>query len=187
MSGLYILVLVTAWIFLTWLIFRFFRLLTPTGRISKRVHRVISLVIICSWVSVSFWEVSGKKMYWDARVRQRCAKDGGIRVYEQVVLPADRFDKFGTVGIRNARYARSTDQFYFETTESYLRMSSPTIIRHVTRVVRQVDGKVLGKSIRYSRSGGDIPGPWHPSSYACPKVRDAEGKLEASIFRKGGK
>ncbi|GIX28412.1 MAG: hypothetical protein KatS3mg123_2293 [Burkholderiales bacterium] len=35
------------------------------------------------------------QMALDAEVRRLCAIDGGIRVYEQVKLPADGFDRWG--------------------------------------------------------------------------------------------
>ena len=39
------------------------------------------------------------KAYYDRQVREMCAKDGGVRVYEAVTLPPSRFDKWGNVGI----------------------------------------------------------------------------------------
>ena len=33
----------------------------------------------------------------DAEVRRLCAIDGGIRVYEQVKLPAERFNQWGQI------------------------------------------------------------------------------------------
>ena len=33
----------------------------------------------------------------DDEVRRLCAIDGGIKVYETVTLPADRFDKYGQI------------------------------------------------------------------------------------------
>lgn len=122
----------------------------------------------------------------DAEVNRLCAIDGGVKVYETVKLPADKFDKYGNVGIRNYDYAKSSDEYYFRSQDTYLKMSEPYVLRSVTQVFRRSDGKVLGESVRYGRGGGDIPGPWHPSTFDCPVMKDAEGKLESSIFVKGG-
>ena len=38
-----------------------------------------------------------EKARLDQQVKELCAKDGGIKVYETVKLPADRFDQWGMV------------------------------------------------------------------------------------------
>ncbi len=124
------------------------------------------------------------QMTLDAEVKRLCAIDGGIKVYETVKLPAERFDKYGNIGVRN-RVNAKTDEYFFESEEKYLRQGDPSLVRNVTRIIRRSDSKVLGESIRYGRGGGDIPGPWHPSTFDCPQIKDAEGKLELSIFTKG--
>ncbi len=35
------------------------------------------------------------------------------------------------------------------------------------KVYRHVDNKLLGESTTYARRGGDLPGPWHESSFGC--------------------
>lgn len=47
------------------------------------------------WLGGTFWEVAGKKMYWDARVRKLCAIDGRIKVYETVALSSEKFNRWG--------------------------------------------------------------------------------------------
>ncbi len=121
----------------------------------------------------------------DAEVRRLCAIDGGVKVYETVKLPADRFDQYGNVGIPNRRYAQPTDEYFYELETEYLRSGDPTLVRHVGRIFRRSDNKVLGESIRYGRGGGDLPGPWHSSSFSCPGISPATDKLESSVFQKG--
>lgn len=120
----------------------------------------------------------------DAEVKRLCAIDGGIRVYETVVLPAERFDKYGNVGIANKKYANPNDEYYYVSEDAYLQKGNPTLLRSRSWIVRRSDGKILGESIRYGRGGGDLPGPGHGSSFNCPQIVDAEGKLESSIFLK---
>jgi hypothetical protein len=123
------------------------------------------------------------QMAVDAEVKRLCAIDGGIKVYETVKLPIDRFNQHGIVGIRSRQFAESTDDYYFDIDEKYLRTGDPTLVRYVVKIVRSNDGKVLGESIRYGRGGGDMPGPWHPSTFDCPSIREL--KLESAIFLQG--
>ena len=120
------------------------------------------------------------QMALDAEVRRLCAIDGGIRVYEQVKLPAERFDQWGNVGISSKLSAKPLDEYYYDNETTYLQVGNPSLRRSHTRLVRRSDGKVLGEAVSYHRVGGDVPGPWHPSSYACPKP--AELNLEKAIF-----
>jgi len=45
--------------------------------------------------------------------------------------------------------------------------------------------KLLGEVVMYHRAGGDLPGPWMPSSYHCPAALEAnEVILMNQIFIK---
>lgn len=90
----------------------------------------------------------------DAEVKRLCAIDGGIKVYETVRLPAERFDQHGNVRIPSKTKAKPTDEYYYDSETVYLREGDPTVIRMVTRIVRRNDEKVLGESVRYARGGG---------------------------------
>lgn len=118
----------------------------------------------------------------DDEVRRLCAIDGGIKVYETVKLPGGKFDKWGHINVQSKNYAKATDEYYSETNIQYFQKGNPSLERANVKIVRQNDEKVLGESIRYGRGGGDLPGPWHGSSFDCPSISEAEGKLESSIF-----
>jgi hypothetical protein len=127
----------------------------------------------------------------DAEVRRLCAIDGGVKVYEVVKLPAERFDKYGRVHIPSKQQAKSDDDYYFDYKVTYLRNGDPdvdvsdaSIARVDYRVFRANDKKLLGESVRYIRRGGDSPGPWHPSSFTCPDTKNAIG-VEKMIFVDG--
>ena len=117
----------------------------------------------------------------DSKVRQLCEKDGGITVYETVKLPADRYDQY-IRDIKSKNYIRPTDEYYLDGESITLKQGYTRIIRNKYQIIRVRDGKVMGESVRYSRSGGDIPGPWHGTSYGCPSLPST---LESSIFIKG--
>ncbi|MBU0501103.1 MAG: hypothetical protein KJ675_07880 [Gammaproteobacteria bacterium] len=92
MSGIYLLLLFGIWAFVGFALYKLWR------KIKKRESGIplfsigIGVVLFGIWFGWPFWEVFGKKMYWDAKVREFCAIDGGVRVYETVALPAERFD-----------------------------------------------------------------------------------------------
>lgn len=105
----------------------------------------------------------------DEEVRNRCAKDGGIKIYERVSLAADKFDESGFINFYH-RMSREPlgPEYIFESSTDYFRRGNPEMWRNYYRVIRRRDGRVLGESISYSRRGGDLPGPWQESSFGCP-------------------
>ena len=113
----------------------------------------------------------------DAEVRRLCAIDGGIKVYETVRLPAEQFDSQGFIKFFRAgggENALGTDYLYREK-DTYLlkgEYEAPAMWKNHLQVIRRSDMKILGESISYTRRGGDLPGPWHPSSYICPELKD---------------
>jgi hypothetical protein len=111
----------------------------------------------------------------DNEVRSLCAKDGGERVFEQVRLAAENFDESGFINFYRRMSKDPLGQdFIFESRMDYYRKGNPEMWRNYYRVIRKNDGKVLGESVSYSRRGGDLPGPWHESSFGCPaNISDA--------------
>jgi hypothetical protein len=112
------------------------------------------------------------KLEVDDEVRRQCAVDGGIKVYETVKLPADMFNQWG-----QPNFYRPTQKenalgpgYIFAGNLDHYRKENPVMIRWHFSVRRKSDGKLLGESISYGRGGGDLPGPWEPSSYSCPEI-----------------
>jgi hypothetical protein len=105
----------------------------------------------------------------DAEVRRLCALDGGVKVYEKVSLPSDRFDKYGIVSVPERGKATPADKYFYETKQDILVKGNPELWRWHATLQRREDLKVLGESVSYTRRGGDLPGPWHPSSFTCPE------------------
>ncbi|HID82105.1 MAG TPA: hypothetical protein EYH06_01790 [Chromatiales bacterium] len=133
-----------------------------------------------------FWLAIGKKWYYDLQVNRLCAKDGGIKVYETVTLPPERFDKWGNVKIKSKRFMSPEDQYYLDSEEHFYRKHNPSFSKSRDWYVRKSDEKVLGEIIIYSRGGGDLYGPWFGTGFRCPPgVNEGGPNLESSIFLKG--
>ena len=68
------------------------------------------------------------QMSADVEVTRLCAIDGGIKVYETVKLPAERFDKWGNVHIPPKDKASDLGEFYFERDQINLVVGDPHVI-----------------------------------------------------------
>ena len=118
----------------------------------------------------------------DAMVDELCAKDGGIKVYETVALPADRFDRNGIVNVPSIRSKKPGDEYYYTNSTKWIVQGKGdpndlVIWRDQFELYRLSDEKKLGTATYYARRGGDPPSPMHPSSYMCPMGTDLFKKV----------
>ena len=122
----------------------------------------------------------------DKQVRELCAKDGGIKVYETVKLPPDKFDKWGMVNFYRPTQGENAlgPDYQFKEERSYFRRGNPEMWSIHTQIVRRSDGRLLSEAKIYIRRGGDLPGPWHDSSFSCPEPRDVS-LIEKTFVREG--
>lgn len=118
----------------------------------------------------------------DREVKRLCAIDGGIKVYETVKLPVEKFTRYGSISLPHKGGVKSGDEYFYQSSTVYLIRGNPELVQYRYEVYRQFDGKLLGEIINYSRRGGGIPGPWHVSAFRCPKETDAD--LNKQIFIK---
>jgi len=146
-------------------------------------HKGLVAALGVAILSGLLWVAEGEKWLLDRQVRELCAKDGGVKVYETVRLTPDLVDKVGRIWIPDKVRAKPTDEYYYESDIHFYREGNPEMSRTQHRIIRRSDGKVLGELIRYSRSGGELPGPWHGSSFMCPDPTKASN-FESSIFTK---
>lgn len=121
----------------------------------------------------------------DAQLRQLCARDGGIKVYESVALSEEEYRKLlnrhGELEIKSKEFAKTSDAFYQESERIYIKTGNPELWRSEYRIVRRSDKKVLVKSVFYTRRGGDFPGPGHESSFSCPSTAAAPHMADLAI------
>jgi hypothetical protein len=103
----------------------------------------------------------------DAQVRELCKKDGGVYVYEQVILPAERFNEFGEIRVPPKDRMNSKDPFFYESHGITYREGNPHVWRSHYKLYRASDQRLLGEAITYGRRGGDLLPP--ESSFVCPE------------------
>ena len=160
------------------------RFLSGDSVSSKRAIKFGCLAIGAALCAVAIAGCVREKDRLDEEVRQLCAKDGGIKVYEQVKLPVDRFNKYNFINFYHPTSKEPLGpEYIFESKTDYYRKGNPEMWRNYYRVIRRSDGKVLGESATYSRRGGDLPGPWHDSSFGCPE-HGGDASLLKQIFVK---
>ena len=171
MSGLYLLALIAIWLFVGWVIYRLWRRWQPVALTRKVIPIVIGILLFSVWFGGAFWEVAGKKRYWDTKVGALCAKDGGIRIYETVELPAEKFNRWGQPNFYQPTQGENAlgSEYIFRSEKIYYRRTDPKVSRRIYQVIRQSDNKLLGESVFYCRSGGDLHALWHGSSFRCPE------------------
>ena len=139
-------------------------------RTHQRAARVLIGLACVATLSGLLWLAVGDKWLADRQVRELCAKDGGVRVYETVRLPAEKFNQWGQVNFYRPDQGENAlgPEYVFKRETVYLKQGNPEISRMHDQVIRRSDGKLLGESVFYRRGGGDLPGPWHGSSFMCP-------------------
>lgn len=117
--------------------------------------------------------VPGQQSYWDAKVREMCAKDGGVRIIEQIIVSPSQVKLLPKVGdyfgVALELLAKPEEPAFIRVRETLLRENNPSVVRYEQEIIRRVDGRVVGVAVSYGRGGGDFPSPSHPSSYHCPE------------------
>lgn len=115
-----------------------------------------------------------EKAKLDREVDRLCAIDGGVRVYETVKLGKENFGADGEVFPQfraQIRVGESLGPDYrLTSTKELIVRGDPSLTKWSVTITRVSDRKVLARQINYVRGGGDLPGPWAPSSYSCRNV-----------------
>jgi hypothetical protein len=147
-----------------------------------RKRSLISLLIFAILFGLWWGVPTYRKARADAMVRELCAKDGGIKVYETVKLAADRFDEYGNPTFGSGRMPspkrnmKPSDEYFYTWDTTWIipetSVAALAVWRNHQRLFKVADGKLMGEAISYSRRGGDPIGPWHPSHFGCPPNAD---------------
>lgn len=147
------------------------------------VHEKISLLLLVSLIVYAAFFTEKDRL--DREVKRLCAIDGGIKVYETVKLPAERFDRYGQIQIPAKWLAKPEDEYYYEGATSYLIKGNPELLQLHTRMYHESGNTSLRESTLYVRRGGDLPGPWQPSSMRCPQSKNLSDYIFIPISEEG--
>jgi len=158
--------------------------------------RLLVMATVCS-ICVLLAGCETEKNRLDQEVRRLCAKDGGVKVYETVKLPAEQFDQYGNpqfgrkggIQIPSEKDMKESDEYYYVRKRAYIKGGDASedyearMWRTDHKIIRRSDGKVLGESVDYVRRGDGFPGPWHPSAFSCSDIKK-DPDFEKAIFLK---
>lgn len=139
---------------------------------------LLALVILV----IFFYE--GRKAYWDYQVTKMCKKDGGATVFENIKVSYFEYMNLG--GVNDAipvppEEYKNDSPYFARTVRQDIREWNPEVKKRITKIIRDVDGAILGMQISYSRIGGDLIA-LHPSSYSCRNVEGISLDIEKQIF-----
>lgn len=141
----------------------------------KRISMLSPLIMLLLQLLTACASGPGKAEL-DAEVKRLCAIDGGMRVYETVKLPAEKFDKrqhFINFYKPTQEENALGQEYLLKRSVYYYLKGNPEMSRQHYKVFRRSDGKLLGETILYGRGGGDLPGPWYESGFNCPTFAEA--------------
>ena len=140
------------------------------------IKRIFNMKAIFSFFLLIAFQLLGcEKSRLDQQVRVMCEKDGGLKVYEAIRLPSEKFNQWGQPNFFKPTQGEDAlgAEYIFQREIHFYQKGNPSMSRESFKVIRKSDGKLLGESVIYGRGGGDIPGPWHGSSFTCPPEREA--------------
>src|SRR5262245_9987043 len=116
--------------------------------------------------------VPGEKAYWDAKVKELCEQDGGLKIFETVHLNNEQYalllNRSGKLDPPLAGEAANGIPIVYAVKTTIVHNGYPEVFRTELAVLRVSDNKTLGTSVTYSRVGGDLLG-FHPSHFSCPE------------------
>lgn len=149
-----------------------------------KVLKMLSVMIGIGLLGAVLWVV--QKNYvrnsWDERIAELCLTEGGLQIYEKVQISGDYFDEKG--GFRGvyaigglAESERKGTEYYEISTYETLNEWDPTVMKVTTKMYKREDGKILGRVVGYSRSGGDALAIDQQSGYSCAEVEGFNGKI----------
>ena len=116
----------------------------------------------------------------DRQMQELCKKDGGVKVFEKIKLPPERFDDSGKIKrlLQPDGSAVSYDKnfepdYKIESSTHIIKDGDPIkgqgkLVRYEYKLIRTYDNKIMAISVSYSRIGGDFIIIDHWSSSECP-------------------
>jgi hypothetical protein len=149
----------------------------------RRPMRVVALILACLLACAA---CSSEADRLDAEAQRLCAIDGGVKVYETVGLPPEKFNELGQALVPTGKDEKGWGYHTTFRLENLTgRFSPPTLEKETLSVVRTTDSRVIAESVVYRRLGGDLlDGYLHGSGFHCPA--DEGSGLLASVFINGG-
>ena len=159
---------------------------------AKRPRRIGLLKALYVGMFASMSLLSACEKYeLDRQMEALCKKDGGVCVYETVELPKSQFNDLGSPFSKEYSQAKRQEDrlgsdYRFVTNVEILKdgdalKGQGELMRFHEQIFRRSDGKLLGESMLFGRSGGDFIAFAHPTSDSCPRQQNTMTLIK-SVF-----
>jgi hypothetical protein len=136
------------------------------------VQKIVGGLLLLLILSACAGWMPGRQAYWDAQVKQMCKADGGVKIFDQIVVSASEAAALPKVGdffaVTPETLAKDKHPAFSRLTTKAVRERDPSVIRYEQEIVRKSDLRVVAIAISYARGGGDFPVGDHPSTFWCP-------------------
>lgn len=157
------------------------------------LYRLVSMVMLLQLIPSCR---SLTQLEMDAEVNRLCAIDGGLKIYETVNLPPERFNKYNQINFYRPTQQEKAlgSEYIWKCNYTYLQAggdpnADPRIWKAHYQLIRRVDSRLLGESISYTRFGGDSGFFFeryggHNTHYTCPEIDVGDTPLLNGVFIK---
>jgi hypothetical protein len=126
--------------------------------------------------------VPGRQAYWDAKVKEMCAKDGGVHILKKLHISKAESEHLpkvdGMLTIPIKEHADPKSPAFAVNRMTYVHQGNPSVRRFEWKIIRRSDQALLAQWVVYTRSGGDLLVVDMPSSYTCPDLRNFTSELQ---------
>lgn len=161
------------------------RICEPLKRqFARTARRALGAVLVVVAV-FALAACTSEKDRLDAEAKRLCAIDGGIKVFETVTLPPERFHPNG-VPLISDKDDKGLGYFLTASQKNLkANFDTPTLFRHEYQVIRSGDQKVIAKSVVYRRGGGSWwDGLMEGDGFTCPEDK-VNTTFMQQVFIKG--
>jgi hypothetical protein len=149
----------------------------------------VVLVLLCAVSGLHGCALPGQQAYWDAKVRQMCEFDGGVKVLEQIVvspLQAKALPKIGNfLAVVPEAQAKVEQPAFSRLKQTQLHQGNPSVVRYEQQIIRRVDERVVAVAVSYARGGGDVLPLDHATVFWCPSRQEIYERLD-TVYRVEG-
>lgn len=125
-----------------------------------------------------------RKGYWDRKIDELCAIDGGDKLYRQVQATEKELplylNQFGQVDIPSVDRAPANVKIVHKWVSTPIHANNPEVRRDELLIYSRPDGEKLATRTSYSRVGGELFA-LHPSHHICP---DNSSDIFAAVIKK---
>jgi hypothetical protein len=157
---------------------------------AAKLQVILATLVALPLLVFGFYE--GRKAYWDSEVRRMCEQDGGVKVYERVLISEEEFKHLGglqgVLPIPTESVSRAEYPYVTRDVRNRIREWDPEVIRGESLITRRSDNKVLGRYVYYARIGGDVPISFgHPTNFSCGDIPGFRSDVERQVFQVKGR